>query len=398
MLDFSMLDFSMLDFLVKGDEIPKPIQLAYMYSALIIYLFAFIEVKRYKYNNRNVVKTFILMTVMTILAVFYCLNTDYFSYRSIVTNSYYLDVDLHVEKFYSDLAHFCKGNYELFRMIVWGGAILILSFICFITRVNSTLVLFVWFLFFYHRLFYARVTLAFSVFFFGLIVALTYRKQKPIMYSGIIIMILSLFFHKTMLILLAVTPVIFLKINKSNYKRLIIITFVLTIPFVMLLLGDTRIVSGLTGDQNIGESISLYNSRISEGRYSGGASGFNIFGIIGVLYRQAFFYVLLYIIGRKILAEKIENDNDRLKDSNYRSFVMVRLFRISFAIILLATVFLITMGFNNVYFYRILYMSILPMCLLFIYLFQNKKISKKTVYIMLLYSILVHYYDWRYIS
>ena len=167
----------MLDYISDIEYVPSWIKMYYTLATVLMYLIAFVV-----FNKRNTkgefAKSLIMMVFMTIYALFYCINSDYFNYRMVVGNPLKYFTNGTIEATTFAIATFCDGNLELFRLIVWGSSILLFYVVAKLFKLNSFYSLLLWFVFFNGIIFYARATLAMSIFFIGISIIIRGKKNS----------------------------------------------------------------------------------------------------------------------------------------------------------------------------------------------------------------------------
>lgn len=135
----------------------------------------------------------------------------------------------HMEKPYVWIAQCINYNYFLFRLIIWGTAILLLIQCINKLKIRRDLALGLFILFHLQMFSYGRVSLGLSCFFLGYIMFITSNKKTGSL-KGLILILLSCFLHKSIFVLLAIFPFCF--INLSVKK---IILSLLCLPFFIVL-------------------------------------------------------------------------------------------------------------------------------------------------------------------
>lgn len=183
----------------------------------------------YLFNPKKSSRFLVFCFVLFALTVF-CAG-DFFHTIDFVQNTTIkqdLSEYMHFEMVYQYLAIFCGGNYWLFRLIVWGGAILLVGFVAKRLEADKGLVLFIIFIFAAVNFSGARMYLGMAIYFLGLsfIIKPTGKHSLPISYAlGFLIILQAPFFHRSMYALVAATPLYFLPNfigEKGTYYRVIL--------------------------------------------------------------------------------------------------------------------------------------------------------------------------------
>lgn len=187
----------------------------------------------YAINNRQCVnrKPPIFTHIMIILfCVFAFWDTDYYGYLESLKLIDFRFPDAeqqtHLEPLYVWIAHFVKGDYTIFRLCIWG-----ISYMLFIKTLQNldiynrqAIALFI--VYFLLTFSYARVSLGMASLFYGASLILKNDKwhigYALNIYLGLIMLLLAYNAHKSMIVAIALFPLIFLRLNK--YTLLLIAT------------------------------------------------------------------------------------------------------------------------------------------------------------------------------
>ncbi len=368
----------MLDNVYDIEQVPSSLKTLYALATLLMYIILFVNINKKKSIGEGF-KTVLLLSFMIVFSLNYYISTDFFNYRTIVENplSFYANGIIEITTF--AIATFCQGDYMLFRLIIWGSAIIIFFFSTKILKLSSYLSLLIWFVFFNQIIFYGRATLAMSIFFLGVAFIIRWRKNIISLLLGAVLMVSSVFFHREMLIALALSPVLFLRIDKSNYKRILLFVAIVAIPATLIIISNPELLTQLTQNETYAERFNSYQDQIEMGVWGEQ----NIFGYIVLFIRHVIYYIILIIMARVFFKKSSSSDVDQYYDS------MRRLFQMVFVIIIVATFFLFIFGYNA-FFYRTLFISAIPISFLLCYLFNQKMIDKKTMMGLVLFSLFVY--------
>ena len=305
---------------------------------------------------------------------------DFYGYMILVKTYESGLENFHLEKIYEYIIIFVKNNYLFFRVIVWGGALLIYIVLVDLYKLCPIKGLFFLFLLFIPIFAYARATLAMSCYYLGLSIFLL--KPKGIMkYCGLVILLFSYAFHKSMLLMITLVPFCFSPLTKKS--------LILYLSFAVLI--------GLGIDNYINEFLfSLSNSEdtqlsdkvtyLVENSTRRESSNRNLFGWASVIWSYMVFYYPFYVVSKIIIG----------KHSPYIPQHINRLYRLTFMVVLLSTMMLIFSDHSLTYFYRYLYMSMIPLSVLCIFLVQNSIMSlrdfRKILYICGTYNIYTFFF------
>ena len=334
------------------------------YCALLFFLIVLIYWKRCTSPAGLAIKAEgggLLSFLVVFFAVTACYTGDFFGYQSLV-DSYLPGMDsFHLEKVYEYIITYTKCSYPLFRIVVWGGAVLCFVLTAKLLKVNLTVSLFIMFLLFTTPFCYARASLAMAIFFFGLSLWMHGRRNKKIhiVLLGIAILLCSYLFHKSILVLIILTASCFLPINKKTILPILIIIGLLGFAVDNMVDSFLDLALGL-GDDQLTEKIE-YGREMFEGRQDIKAT---LFGWIFLLWQYIPFYLTFIIVSIEMLKKERQ------------ASIMADIYRITFAIIMLATLLLVFGSHSYTYFYRYLFMSYIPLSILTVYLYTNGYMSK----------------------
>lgn len=281
---------------------------------------------------------------------------DFYHYYDLVKDIY----SEHMEDFYQWLAIVVDRNYLLWRCVVWGAAFLFLNITAKRLNVNNVLVCFVLFAIFIPYFNYARASLAFSVYFFGLSFFLSIWKSRLLSYFlGLSIIYLSHYFHSSAYILIAITPIIFVPISRKIIVFSVLLFPIMTYLMESYLFGDESILDDSIGNGLLEERLQHYQEESLQ-LYNG------ISAILHYVLHYGTFFVMTLLIGMELYTQDRDSIDKR----------MTKLYTVNISIIIAALSFAVV-STSAVFFYRVLYMTIIPLCLLFAYLLQNKLIRLK---------------------
>ena len=312
-------------------------------------------------------KIFLLLMFVMILTSFD--NLDYFGYRDIVARvrGNYIP---HMEPWYGYIAAFVDKNYILFRAIVWGGSI----FLCYYTAkmLNLPSGVFMVFLFvaFWMEFHYSRATAAMSVYFLG--VSLLLNKEGGIKFIkniiGVIIILISLQFHKSMALMIPLTIILLIPSNKKILVGLLIQT-----PILIIVLRNSFVdLLTLEANNEQGELIINKFNAYSEREMASS----NWKGMLANVFSYARYYVLFYFITKSLLRTKMQIPNQ-----------LTGLYKIVIGIMLVCHSLLFLSSNSYTLYYRYLYMSMIPMSLIWVGLFKNSIIKSSEFNRMLYFQL-----------
>lgn len=309
-----------------------------------------------------------LFELFLIVVVCYFLAGDFWNYQLLVTWKHYLDAPQwnHMEETYTPIIAFIDRNYLLFRLIVWGGAS-VLTYIClkFVCKIphHALFILFTCNVGSFAR---GRVTLALAIYFLGIAILLSdYIRVKILKYAiGIVLIGSSYFFHHSVLMLIAITPIIFFPINKFTVA---VTVFAIPVLIFMLqfVLGEMA-ASEVLEEEGIAERLSDFNTN----------KGYTSFKLIQRYYSYSTVIVSAFLFVKLYLA-----NNRRSFTRAYQGFLGIMCGTIIIAFCTIAVVP------TDVFFYRFFAMTFIPFSVLMCYLHENGIMSNKTFYRLWLFNV-----------
>lgn len=289
---------------------------------------------------------------------------DYFHYQYYVVNGDYEPF----EPVYKYIGDFVNNRYIPFRMIVWGGALLLFreTLKRFNLDINrTTFFLFVVFISVFD---YARASLAMAIFCYGLSFLLVPSHNKLVSrLLGVGLMLLSIYFHNSMLVACIASIALVLPVNKRT----------------ILIIAATFILSGTLLNSIYSNFLSIDFSESINGRletYSNQEYD-NLFSIYEWIRRYIEYSV--FFISYIIVAVKFYFTNNTIPNE-FRF-----LSKIALSILLMSIGVLLIPNMTFVLFYRFLYLAMIPLIILFCYCEQSQLITNKT-YLMIIFLGLLY--------
>lgn len=351
-----------------GSEIPMWVQLLFWMLYMVIFVYAFKKAvlplhrgKRFK----DVTWLFILF--FALFAVFYCVNDDYFQYREWlnVTN-----FDLWgKEKFYVYTILFCQFlpfdyPYEVFRLIVWGGAVLMAyyTFRKYREMLMPGLTLLFLFVFYANTFCYARASLGMAVYFFGVSIFLL-SKKSLIKLLGIAVALSSYLFHHEMIIGIAILPSVLVPFEKKGATFLSVILLILAIIVISYVNSHLGIFDAMFDNDDLSSKIEDFNNA-EQGTFR-----------LSTLVKYLNFFYPLYVITKCFWKTKEPQS-------------IAGMYRIVYTIILITVAFMFVFGLRSVFVYRVMYISMIPLSLLNSYCYCNGYFKDRQFILMMMLALL----------
>ena len=300
-------------------------------------------------------------------AVFYCINPDYFRYREWLNVT---DIDLWgKEEFYIYTVLFCRMlpfdyPFEVFRLIVWGGAVLMawFTFRRYRQILLPGLTLLFLFVFYSSTFCYARASLAMAIYFFG--VSLLLHSSKVIIkVLGLALAVSSVAFHQEMLIGIALLPSLLIPFEKKSTLFLSVIILITAIIAISYVNTHLQIFDTMLEDDELSSKIEEFNDDEQ--------GAFRLSTLVKYLnYFYPFFVITLCFWKRKAVSS------------------IAGIYRITYAIIMASVAFMVVFGLRSVFVYRVLYIAMIPLALLIGYGYCNGYFKKRQFLIMMILTLL----------
>lgn len=316
---------------------------------LNIIVYNILSIYAFRNAGKNIYNKVLINFIWGII-LFFCIypffSGDWLHYREkIIYFYYYRATDL--EPIYTSIMDFVGLNYFAFRFIIWGCALIFLKLLFSRLKIFETrtlLIFIIWGLLFYS---YPRVSLGLSILFYGYSLLIKPINRKLISYAlGILLIILSCSFHKSIISLAVIIPFTLFPITRKLVCLFIIGAF-LGVYFInnyLLSLKDiTTIIEG--GNYFIKEA-----NAISLGQQ-----------IVNFVLRIPII-VISVIIAYKVLFRKQFHLNSYIY--KFLSYLIL--------ILLLSFVFFFSDISNLTLFYRTLYMAFIPLSIVLAALYKTR--------------------------
>lgn len=335
--------------------------LLYFFTLFLFYKNAIYDIN-YSYTTRGRKRFFVFLVFIYSLCAFY--TGDWMHLQAMVKGTVGNEIitGFGLEQIYQLIINFVKGNYLYFRVIVWGLGLFCLFNTFNICGVDAHRALLFFFGIYITSFVYARVGVALSIYFLGMVLFYKGKEDKKILYTilGVLIIFASMFFHRSLLLLVILAPLTLFPINKKTFP--ILIVGILCIFILQDSLLEYALTDIMSNDEYT-ERIEMYGFS-----YRSKNVGFNMDGLF-FLWRKAIVHVPFWICIVK-LYKRI--------NSEYVPHTVQALFRFSILLYTLVIVFLGTYGSGSPYYYRYEGMLYIPITIMSTYLFQNEGMTLKT--------------------
>jgi len=302
-------------------------------------------------KNNNIGKIFLFVSLIT-LSIVAVTDNDFFHYADMI----YSEIDDgYMEPIYYWLSDFVNHNYLLWRILVWGSALFVVLLIFKRLELDLQIVFLILFLCYINLFSYARASLACAVYFLGFTYLIKPAKIKILSYIwGITIILCSHFFHNSIFFLIAITPLIIIPMNKFTIGPIIIIAIALASIAYQYFYSN---ISYFIGADNYADRFLSYTETHKS------LMGDGISDVLEIVLRYGSFMLPFLFLSRRILIHTTKIDSATL---------------LMYKMVIIIIFFAITLGLlthTAYFFYRLLYMSIIPISALLATTYSKSIIS-----------------------
>lgn len=340
-------------------------------ATLSEYVFCFIllnTILLFAYYNRKRKSTELSIWIIVVIFCTYAFyDTDYFTFGQDFVHG----LKDFRDPLYMYISQISFGSYTLFRLYIWGTAIFLIYKLFKKFSVPPNYAIYIFSSFFLLTFAYARASLGMSLYFYGLsfIIFNKYRKPTNIL-IGSFFFIIAFLAHRSMALLILLTPVIYIKLNRKTIILIIIATIIL---FVLKNSFIDIIYNHLDDSSSVGKTANRYKSFDAEIEMNWK------FRLTSYLNKATFIIATLYLFIKYFNRIIRKNCSVQIK----------QIFNITLVTFLISITFL-SSDSQGLYVigYRFLYMTGIPLCLTISYLYYNNIIEKKKVYWLLICPVL----------
>lgn len=362
-----MIDFPL--FYEKGIVIPH---WAWEVCGFAYFLIFILYYRRVVYNvlwaeTEYPSKVFLFLLIMTFCVCEICTG-DFIGTQETVKTYHGID---HLEVIYPTIIEFVHNNYLAFRLLLWGGGVFLMtqSFKNFgIDPYRSLFYLFASYVTYYS---YTRAGVAMTVFFYGFSLFF-YKERKNIFLTliGVTLILLSFFFHRSMVLLILITPLCLLPF----YKKFVpLYLFAVIIVFVMANYLLQQIFSIVMKVEDLSEQAEIYQLR--DGTQFVGT----LLSRIVFLWQKMVFHIPFWITMIALYNKR------RLVHIPVNILTLSKLLAILYVFFMLM---LFVYGSDSPFYYRYEGMMYIPLTIMVNYLYKVRALSRKTYSRLLLLGAL----------
>ena len=337
--------------------------------SLILLNLALLFVYRGIRNNKG--QGWSLMAIV-LFCVFAFWNSDYSSY---MFRFFYFGPKDYEEPFYYYLTKLSFNNYYIYRFLIWGLATTFMYLAIKRFDIDRNISLFIFTIFFLMTFSYARSSLAMSSYVFGISFFIVGDKKFKNFFLGSVFVILSYFFHRSFLPIIALAPFLAVPLNR---KTLFLIIAAIPLLFYIV----NYYFGSIVGEQLLsGDYFDAFNNAVN--KYTGRdveRLEYNWkFQLVNNL-RNYSFYVAIVLL----LYVYIKNRNLYIIDRRVEKCLLL-----SSLIIVLGSLFFFDPDrFLHIVGYRYLYISGLPLIMATSILYEDGILSDKQLFIILIMPFL----------
>ena len=300
---------------------------------------------------------FIFFLGVLVYSVSCSINGDFYHYQDIVKNyDFTPGARNHGEVVYKYIIAFVNKNYLLFRIIVWGSALVIFWKTLKRFEIDNYKVTFFMVATYILVFSYARSSLAMSLYFFGVSYIIKPNTYFSYIY-GLTLILASFFFHHSIIVAIVLTPIIWINLTK---EKIIIVTILFSIILFLFpnFIENTLLKFLLTNNEELYNQLDFYSKREVE--------SINWKGVIYEFSGYATFFFPLCVCVKTIYF-----NTEKCIEKEYE-----KIFRIVIGLTMIAMSFLLLDLQGKVFFYRILYMTFIPLSIIVCHLVNNGLIEE----------------------
>lgn len=348
----------MIDFPIMPEHTTKFMWVLGAFMYFVIFVVFYIPGTSNRQTNTSALQkyTFVALFFIFVLCAFYC--GDWVHYQAIVkgySGEEYVE-GYGLERIYYYIISLVNQNYLLFRLIVWGtGLICLLQ--CFKQYdVDPYKCLFFLFAVYFTAYAYTRAAVAMSVYYMGYsLVFQNKNKRKNIsIILGVLLILASVSLHRSLLVLVALTPFVVIPIRKRTFPLLCMAMFVVLLLFDTIF--ESAIGTLLEADE-YSHRLELYEGLSGEASLSFSLSGFFFLWYKAIVH-VPFWYAIAYIYKYQEISIIPNN--------------IQYIFRFSILLYAFFMMMLFKYGSMSVFYYRYEGMLYIPICIMIGYLYQYK--------------------------
>lgn len=339
----------------------------FLYTLFVVFYYKK-NVTNYSFQKNRGDLWMILFALVLIIIIAASNQSDWFSYQRLVKDyDFTLGAYHHTEPIYGFIIRIVNRNYLLFRIIVWGGAFMLVGLAFNRFEINQNVSIFLLITAYLLTFNYARATLAMACYFYGL--SFLIRPIKGFRICNLILMIVFFFgaysFHHSLLALVLLTVMVYLPLNKPY----MIVIMLIGLPIIAIIMKDSFALVDAFEEESLSDKLELY-SKVQKGRM-------NLFGLLRYTIQYGSFYVPI-ILDTIIV----------IKHYRQLEWPIIRLHRVMIATTVFSLAFLFMDFENLIMYYRFLYMTFIPITIISVYLLEHSLLKKRQYAAIVIFGML----------
>lgn len=321
-----------------------------------LYAIIFIAFKRsclYSYGGKRDVGIRFFFPLLLMVYIITSFTDGDFSHYQMMVKNYNGLGSTGLENVYEYVIGLTNQNYLLFRIIFFGGMVLLLLRLFKNYNLDKYSSLYFLFAVYISTLSYSRASIGMAVFFLGLSLFFSDNKRIINIVFGAILIGVSYYFHRSCIVLIPMALLGFVPINKRTLPIILVAVFA---SFALLkgLAADVINEIAASDNEELALKAELYMSG-SSGQFSG-----NIIAWFMHIWSYGVFYVLFFVDAYYIIYNR-----SLIKRS------IKGLFNVTFGILLFAILMNLFDMTSAALYYRYLFMLMIPTTIMTTYLYQN---------------------------
>lgn len=263
------------------------------------------KINGYAMGNRDVQRYYFLFFIFLMYSLFTFFGGDKKSYQEMVIESgmYGFKALINMENIYVWLGILVKGDFLLWKLIVYGGSLLLTHLSLKRLGVDNIISL----LFFSGMCLLSygatRAILAYAVYIFGL--SFVREKNKLKILVGWVIVVSSYFFHNSMIPIIAMTPLIYFNLTKKRVIVLLLIFPIVQMVFNVLISGAFEHVFSFAEDYGQDHLQQKNEWYLDDTRSGGGSNTFSLSAMVQNILSLTLDFSLLWVAFNASFKEKI---------------------------------------------------------------------------------------------
>lgn len=211
-----------------------------------------------KFNNNNTV----LFCLILVFCIYPFWGGDYFHYYESYIDYKKCNAYTWIDPIYDRFMDF-SPTYGIWRIIVWGTGLISVFWASKILDIETNQFIYYFTVFLLLVFSYARVSLGMSILLLGYAFIIQSKKNIFKICLGIITIIISMFFHKSLILPILVSFISFVKLNRK-----LLIVFIIIIPIIIIFIRNhfetLAYASGILNEEQMAKAASYTSGEKSK--------------------------------------------------------------------------------------------------------------------------------------